>query len=104
MRTSKRKQDQRTSEPAAGDPSNEERSSAMEAPRIPIPQSSERREAPDEYAEPTVDASTGAAQDDEEVRTRAYEIYLSRGGSDGDELSDWLSAEQQVRSRRQDQE
>lgn len=100
MRTSKRKQDSRTSEAAAGDPSNEERSAALETPRIPIPQTSEQREAPGENAEPVVDRSTESAANEEEVRTRAYEIYLSRGGSDGDEVSDWLSAEQQVRRSR----
>jgi hypothetical protein len=32
----------------------------------------------------------------EDVDRRACEIYLERGGSDGDELMDWLQAEQEV--------
>jgi hypothetical protein len=33
---------------------------------------------------------------DQQIRERAYEIYLARGGQDGDEVSDWLAAEQEV--------
>lgn len=32
-----------------------------------------------------------------EIRARAYEMYLSRGGTDGDPVADWLAAEQQIR-------
>ena len=35
-----------------------------------------------------------------EIRRCAYEIYLSRGGTDGDDLSDWLEAERLVRPGR----
>ena len=30
---------------------------------------------------------------EQEIRNRAYEIYLQRGEQPGDELSDWLRAE-----------
>jgi hypothetical protein len=30
---------------------------------------------------------------EQEIRNRAYEIYLQRGGQPGDELGDWLQAE-----------
>jgi hypothetical protein len=30
---------------------------------------------------------------EQEIRNRAYEIYLQRGGQRGDELGDWLQAE-----------
>lgn len=51
-----------------------------------------------------------AARGDElegEIRRRAYEIYLSRGGQEGDHVTDWLEAERIVRgahegNRRQD--
>ena len=33
---------------------------------------------------------------DEEIRRRAYEIYLERGGLPGDELDDWLRAEREL--------
>ena len=32
----------------------------------------------------------------EEIRRRAYEIYLERGCSPGDELDDWLRAEREL--------
>jgi DUF2934 family protein len=35
-----------------------------------------------------------------EIRRRAYEIYLSRGGQDGDHVTDWLEAERIVRGAR----
>ena len=33
---------------------------------------------------------------DEEIRRRAYEIYLERGSRPGDELDDWLRAEREL--------
>lgn len=33
----------------------------------------------------------------EEIRHRAYEIHLSRGGSDGRDLGDWLQAQRDLR-------
>ncbi len=38
---------------------------------------------------------------EDEIRRRAYEIYLERNGSPGDECQDWLSAEREVRARHQ---
>jgi Protein of unknown function (DUF2934) len=35
----------------------------------------------------------------EEIRIRAYEIYIERDGQPGDELSDWLQAERELESR-----
>jgi hypothetical protein len=32
------------------------------------------------------------------IAVRAYEIYLSRGGSPGRELEDWLEAERQLQN------
>ena len=37
----------------------------------------------------------------EEIRRRAYEIYLERRGAGGDEHQDWLSAEREIRARHQ---
>jgi hypothetical protein len=34
----------------------------------------------------------------EQIRQRAYEIYVSRGGGPGDERQDWLQAERELRS------
>ncbi|HYU46019.1 MAG TPA: DUF2934 domain-containing protein [Terriglobales bacterium] len=38
---------------------------------------------------------------DEEIRCRAFEIYLERGGTGGDEYQDWLLAEREIRARHQ---
>ncbi len=35
-------------------------------------------------------------QRDEEIRRRAYERYLERGGADNAQLDDWLTAERDV--------
>lgn len=32
----------------------------------------------------------------EQIEKRAHEIYVKRGGGDGHELDDWLTAEQQL--------
>jgi hypothetical protein len=32
---------------------------------------------------------------EDEIRTRAYEIFLRRGGQPGDEIDDWLEAERE---------
>jgi hypothetical protein len=31
-----------------------------------------------------------------EIELRAFEIYLQRGGEDGNELNDWLAAEKEL--------
>ncbi len=36
---------------------------------------------------------------EEEIRQRAYEIYLERGAAPGFELDDWLQAERELRSK-----
>jgi hypothetical protein len=33
---------------------------------------------------------------DEQIRHRAYELYLARGGTHGTELQDWLRAEEEI--------
>lgn len=40
--------------------------------------------------EPTVD----------DIRRRAYERYLERGGKDGQHFDDWLEAEKELRSKK----
>jgi hypothetical protein len=32
----------------------------------------------------------------DQIRVRAYEIYLARGGEDGRDLSDWVEAEREL--------
>ena len=44
------------------------------------------------------DSSANHAPSQEEIRRRAYEIYLVRGGVPGCELEDWLQAESEFES------
>jgi hypothetical protein len=43
---------------------------------------------------------TLAVADEEEIRRRAYELYLERGESPGDPAEDWLKAQRQISARR----
>lgn len=46
-----------------------------------------------------VKASAGESLRIEEIRIRAYQIYMERDGQPGDELSDWLQAERELESK-----
>lgn len=35
----------------------------------------------------------------DQIRSRAYEIYLSRSAAPGNDLDDWLQAERELRSQ-----
>ncbi len=43
----------------------------------------------------TGEVSVGNSVRDEEIRRRAYEIYLERGEQPGRDLDDWLQAERE---------
>ena len=43
------------------------------------------------------DTANPIVHSEQRIRERAYEIYLSRNGGDGDELSDRLAAQQQLK-------
>ena len=45
----------------------------------------------------TGEVSLGSSTRDEEIRRRAYEIYLERGEQPGRELDDWLQAERELK-------
>jgi hypothetical protein len=40
----------------------------------------------------------GSGNDNERISSRAYELYLARGGSDGQAWDDWLAAERELSS------
>lgn len=42
--------------------------------------------------------SPGGDYDRARVATRAYELYMARGGADGGDLQDWLAAEREYHS------
>ena len=53
--------------------------------------------SPEEAGAPQTAGDTTAARPDaERVAARAYEMYLARGGSDGQALEDWLAAEREL--------
>jgi Protein of unknown function (DUF2934) len=41
--------------------------------------------------------ATGKAPTEAQIRARAHEIYVQRGGQNGSELDDWLQAERELR-------
>ena len=45
----------------------------------------------------TANTSSNGVPKDEEIRRRAYEIYLERDGRSGNELDDWFQAEAELR-------
>jgi esterase/lipase superfamily enzyme len=47
---------------------------------------------------PTESAFANHKPNHDEIRRRAYEIYLERGGLPGRELEDWLQAESEFES------
>jgi hypothetical protein len=42
---------------------------------------------------------TAAMIDRDRLAQRAYELYLERGGEDGQDIEDWLVAERELRGR-----
>lgn len=83
----KRANDQTTAEAAPRDgQSTEVADRNLESPLLAIEQSSE------------VDGR--GSNDLDEIRRQAYALYLSRGGSHGEDVTDWLEAERIVRLRR----
>ena len=45
-------------------------------------------------------APVGDGPSGDDIARRAYEIYLARGGTDGESLQDWLRAEEELTGRR----
>jgi hypothetical protein len=56
-----------------------------------------------EAAPPSGDTTAVNAEPDR-VAQRAYELYLARGGGDGRDMDDWLSAERELQDSRRDRE
>jgi len=60
-----------------------------------------KRTQNDESAQRNSSAGSGTSTDqtitDDQIAERAYQIYLERGGTEGDPVSDWLQAEQELR-------
>ena len=70
-------------------------------------QALEQTEVEQTEIEQTATQSSPAAENvstEEQIRLRAYEIYLERGGSDGNDADDWLRAERELRGTPGDQD
>ena len=67
-------------------------------------QKGKRNEILELHAEPTrphaEDTSANCAPSHEEIRRRAYEIFLERDGLGASELDDWLQAETELQRNR----
>jgi hypothetical protein len=55
---------------------------------------------PENISEALVAREATPEPSDDEIRARAYEMYLERGGHDGLDLDDWVRAERELRQRR----
>lgn len=67
----------------------------MSRSSIPKRNESAGHAKPSQGAEAT-ESSLGNAGRDEDIRRRAYEIYLDRGEQPGRDLDDWLQAEREL--------
>jgi hypothetical protein len=44
----------------------------------------------------TTDAGAHSSPTIEQIQQRAYELYLERGGAEGNDIEDWLQAEREL--------
>lgn len=59
-------------------------------------QDDESSTSPASTLEPTEQTSVTGRLDPERISARAYELYLARGGADGQAWDDWLAAEREL--------
>jgi DUF2934 family protein len=58
------------------------------------------KQAPgDAVAMRTKSESMASEPSEEDIRLRAYQVYLGRGGDDGSDFDDWLQAEKELRRK-----
>jgi hypothetical protein len=53
----------------------------------------------DSLAAQTRSDSMAAEPREEDIRLRAYHVYLERGGGDGADFDDWLRAERELKTK-----
>ena len=68
-------------------------------PGLPVP--SDSVPSQDEHADdrPAESVSMASEPSDHDIRMRAYQRYLERGGQDGGDFDDWLVAERELRAK-----
>jgi len=73
---------------------------ARKAARSTADKLSSASDRPENISETLVAREATPEPSDDEIRARAYEMYLERGGRDGLDLDDWVRAERELRQRR----
>ena len=85
-------------------PKKPERSTAADATirgvASPRPRARAAKLKSAQSAPETISETLVARPTDAEIRARAYEMYLERGGHDGLDFDDWVRAERELRQRR----
>jgi hypothetical protein len=79
-------------------PSSRSKTSGAEEPAQPKPKRSRATSAGARAEEPVAIQATEPSDDD--IRRRAYQRYLERGGDHGQHFDDWLEAERELRSKK----
>ncbi len=98
-----------TEQTKAGSPANMPNVTAVAAGTTPAEVAAEAKTAPEPRklemvkSEPRKNVVVPIKLEDE-IRRRAYEIYVQRGSVPGSEAEDWLTAEREVRQRYQKQQ
>ena len=91
-RKSRSKANAAAAEPTASTPGSP--GAASPAPKEVAVRSEPHADAPiDPSTEDTRSSSMGSEPSEEDVRMRAYQRYLERGGDHGEDFDDWLKAE-----------
>jgi hypothetical protein len=95
MAKRKKQQQQTDAQPVAGTPAvtNTPDMSAQET-SSPVPERALSRPELPEHAEDQSPLGGGAPRD--RIASRAYQLYLERGGGDGRDMDDWLEAEREL--------
>jgi hypothetical protein len=65
-----------------------------------VPPADTRSRTGEPNAPASKDGDVAAGPTPEEIAERAYEFYQARGGQDGYDVDDWLAAEHELRSLR----
>jgi hypothetical protein len=64
-----------------------------------------RQDGDPSFSEPSAASGSGngnghgGSPDSDRISMRAYELYLARGGGDGQAVEDWLTAERELNTR-----
>ena len=63
-----------------------------------MPEQQPSAQEPQQSAPQSFGDTSAAGADRQRIAMRAYELYLARGASEGQDLDDWLAAERELSS------